>query len=107
MKQAQKQAYAKHRSNITNSQYGVRRRNSKKNKRYISVNKKFIRKMFDLPVNDGRLTITSLDQSNKTRLCFIKISSGFVQINNNDDASDESRTGWTICSAASVETCEP
>ena len=33
MKQAQKQAYAKHRSNITNSQNGVRRRNSKKNKK--------------------------------------------------------------------------
>tara|TARA_X000000950_G_scaffold232495_1_gene281486 strand:- start:357 stop:482 length:126 start_codon:yes stop_codon:yes gene_type:complete len=33
MKQAQKQAYAKHRSNITNSQYGARRRNSKKNKK--------------------------------------------------------------------------
>ena len=33
MKQAQKQAYAKHRSNITNSQYGVTRRKSKKNKK--------------------------------------------------------------------------
>ena len=33
MKQAQKQAYAKHRSNITNSQFGTRRRNLKKNKK--------------------------------------------------------------------------
>tara|TARA_B100001057_G_scaffold93127_1_gene89468 strand:- start:634 stop:759 length:126 start_codon:yes stop_codon:yes gene_type:complete len=33
MKQAQKQAYAKHRSNITNSQFGARRRNFKKNKK--------------------------------------------------------------------------
>ena len=33
MKQAQKQAYAKHRSNITNSQFGSRRRNFKKNKK--------------------------------------------------------------------------
>ena len=33
MKQAQKQAYAKHRSNITNSLYGKRKRNFKKNKK--------------------------------------------------------------------------
>ena len=33
LKQAQKQAYAKHRSNITNSQFGTRKRNFKKNKR--------------------------------------------------------------------------
>jgi|TARA_B100001063_G_scaffold207870_1_gene203994 hypothetical protein len=33
MKQAQKHAYAKHRSNITNSQFGTRRRNFKKNKK--------------------------------------------------------------------------
>mgnify|MGYP007005030320 FL=1 len=33
MKQAQKQAYAKHRSNITNSQFGKRKRNLKKNKK--------------------------------------------------------------------------
>ena len=33
MKQAQKQAYAKHRSNITNSRFGKKKRNfSKKNK---------------------------------------------------------------------------
>tara|TARA_B100001142_G_scaffold167338_1_gene167235 strand:- start:529 stop:654 length:126 start_codon:yes stop_codon:yes gene_type:complete len=33
MKQAQKKAYAKHRTNITNSHFGARRRNFKKNKR--------------------------------------------------------------------------
>ena len=33
MKQAQKQAYAKHRSNITNSQFGTKKRNLKKNKK--------------------------------------------------------------------------
>ena len=33
MKQAQRQAYAKHRSNITNSQLGKRKRNFKKNKK--------------------------------------------------------------------------
>mgnify|MGYP001162978675 CR=1 FL=1 len=34
MKLAQKQAYAKHRSNITNSRFGSRKRNStKKNKK--------------------------------------------------------------------------
>ena len=33
MKQAQKQAYAKHRSNITNSQFGIKKRNLKKNKK--------------------------------------------------------------------------
>tara|TARA_B100000035_G_scaffold176352_1_gene150413 strand:- start:463 stop:588 length:126 start_codon:yes stop_codon:yes gene_type:complete len=34
MKQAQKQAYAKHRSNITNNKFG------KKNKNFIKKNKK-------------------------------------------------------------------
>ena len=34
MKQAQKQAYAKHRSNITNNKFGGRKKNfSKKNKK--------------------------------------------------------------------------
>jgi len=34
MKQAQKQAYAKHRSNITNSRFGFKNKNSpKKNKK--------------------------------------------------------------------------
>ena len=34
MKQAQKQAYAKHRSNITNSRFGLRKKNNnKKNKK--------------------------------------------------------------------------
>ena len=33
MKQAQKQAYAKHRSNITNSQFGTRKKNIRKNKK--------------------------------------------------------------------------
>ena len=34
MKQAQKQAYAKHRSNITNNRFGIRKKNfSKKNKK--------------------------------------------------------------------------
>ena len=33
MKQAQKQAYAKHRSNITNSHFGKKQRNFKKNKK--------------------------------------------------------------------------
>ncbi len=33
MKQAQKQAYAKHRSNITNSRFGGKRRNFIKNKK--------------------------------------------------------------------------
>ena len=33
MKQAQKQAYAKHRSNITYSQFGTRKKNFKKNRK--------------------------------------------------------------------------
>tara|TARA_E500000331_G_C16721933_1_gene482793 strand:- start:224 stop:349 length:126 start_codon:yes stop_codon:yes gene_type:complete len=33
MKQAQKQAYAKHRSNITNSRFGAKVKNFKKNKK--------------------------------------------------------------------------
>ena len=33
MKQAQKQAYAKHRSNITNSQFVIKKRNFNKNKK--------------------------------------------------------------------------
>ena len=33
MKQAQKQAYAKHRSNVTNSQFGTRKKNLKKKKK--------------------------------------------------------------------------
>ena len=33
MKQAQKQAYAKHRSNITNSRFGSKKRNLLKNKK--------------------------------------------------------------------------
>ena len=33
MKQAQKQAYAKHRRNITNSRFGTRKRNFAKNKK--------------------------------------------------------------------------
>ena len=33
MKQAQKQAYAKHRSNITNNRFCVKKRNFKKNKK--------------------------------------------------------------------------
>jgi len=34
MKQAQKQAYARHRSNITNSRFGLRKKNfNKKNKK--------------------------------------------------------------------------
>ena len=33
MKQAQKQAYAKHRSNITNSRFGSKKRNLKKKKK--------------------------------------------------------------------------
>jgi hypothetical protein len=33
MKQAQKQAYAKHRSNITNSRFGTKKRNLTKNKK--------------------------------------------------------------------------
>ena len=33
MKQAQKQAYAKHRSNITNSRFGLKKRNPFKNKK--------------------------------------------------------------------------
>jgi hypothetical protein len=34
MKQAQKQAYARHRSNITNSRFGLRKKNfTKKNKK--------------------------------------------------------------------------
>ena len=32
MKQAQKQAYAKHRSNITNSRFGLKRKNFQKKK---------------------------------------------------------------------------
>ena len=33
MKQAQKQAYAKHRSNITNSRFDVKKKNFPKNKK--------------------------------------------------------------------------
>tara|TARA_B100000902_G_scaffold359798_1_gene375941 strand:+ start:86 stop:211 length:126 start_codon:yes stop_codon:yes gene_type:complete len=33
MKQAQKQAYAKHRSNITFNRFGAKKRNFKKNKK--------------------------------------------------------------------------
>ena len=33
MKQAQKQAYAKHRSNITNSRFGMKKKNFNKNKK--------------------------------------------------------------------------
>ena len=33
MKQAQKQAYAKHRSNITNNRFGSKKRNISKNKK--------------------------------------------------------------------------
>ena len=33
MKQAQKQAYAKHRSNITNSRFGLKKRNLPKSKK--------------------------------------------------------------------------
>ena len=33
MKQAQKQAYAKHRSNISNSRFGTKKRNLTKNKK--------------------------------------------------------------------------
>ena len=33
MKQAQKQAYAKHRSNITNSRFDIKKRNLSKNKK--------------------------------------------------------------------------
>tara|TARA_B100000287_G_scaffold235951_1_gene222173 strand:+ start:188 stop:313 length:126 start_codon:yes stop_codon:yes gene_type:complete len=33
MKQAQKQAFAKHRSNITNSRFGTKKRNFIKNKK--------------------------------------------------------------------------
>ena len=33
MKQAQKQAYAKHRSNITNSRFGPKKKNFLKNKK--------------------------------------------------------------------------
>ena len=33
MKQAQKQAYAKHRSNITNHQFGTRKKNLKKKRK--------------------------------------------------------------------------
>ena len=33
LKQAQKQAYAKHRSNITNSRFGTRKRNFLKSKK--------------------------------------------------------------------------
>ena len=33
MKQAQKQAYAKHRSNITNSRFGIKKQNFIKNKK--------------------------------------------------------------------------
>ena len=36
MKQAQKQAYAKHRSNITNSRFGTKKRNFIKNKKKIN-----------------------------------------------------------------------
>ena len=33
MKQAQKQAFAKHRSNITNNRFSLKKRNLKKNKK--------------------------------------------------------------------------
>ena len=33
MKQAQKQAYAKHRSNITNTRFNIKKRNFTKNKK--------------------------------------------------------------------------
>ena len=33
MKQAQKQAFAKHRSNITNSRFAIKKRNFNKNKK--------------------------------------------------------------------------
>ena len=33
MKQAQKQAFAKHRSNITNNKFSLKKRNLKKNKK--------------------------------------------------------------------------
>jgi len=33
MKQAQKQAYAKHRSNISNNQFGTRKKKFKKNRK--------------------------------------------------------------------------
>ena len=33
MKQAQKQAFAKHRSNITNNKFSLKKRNIKKNKK--------------------------------------------------------------------------
>ena len=33
MKQAQKQAYAKHRSNITNNRFGMKKKNFTKNKK--------------------------------------------------------------------------
>ena len=33
LKQAQKQAYAKHRSNITNSRFGIKKKNFIKNKK--------------------------------------------------------------------------
>ena len=33
MKQAQKQAYAKYRSNITNNRFGIKKRNNLKNKK--------------------------------------------------------------------------
>ena len=33
MKQAQKQAFAKHRSNITNNKFSLKKRNFKKNKK--------------------------------------------------------------------------
>ena len=36
MKQAQKQAYAKHRSNITNNRFNSRKRNINKNKKKIN-----------------------------------------------------------------------
>jgi hypothetical protein len=36
MKQAQKQAYAKHRSNITNNRFGMKKKNFTKNKKKIS-----------------------------------------------------------------------
>tara|TARA_B100000963_G_scaffold318291_1_gene299300 strand:+ start:344 stop:469 length:126 start_codon:yes stop_codon:yes gene_type:complete len=35
MKQAQKQAFAKHKSNITNSRFSYKKRNSSKNKKKI------------------------------------------------------------------------
>ena len=50
MKQAQKQAYAKHRSNITNSRFEKKNRNSIKNKSFYQEEEKltFLFKFFYL-----------------------------------------------------------